>query len=276
MVTVPSTASPYFGDRFRSGQRGGIDRTVNAIYKVNVIHETPSETSAARPASPRARRRARRRDEIVAKALELLGEEGLEGLTMARLATELDLTPGALYRYFSGKDALVVEMQAVCIDRMVQRFEAEPRTHVDDPVEGALAELIRTAVFYARLPDEDPSTYRLISLTLATPDPVVTDEAASRVREPLERAFSMIARRMAGAVEVGALTAGDPVGRSVLLWSAVQGVVQTGKLDRLAPGLFTPLPRVTQLVETLLCGWGAPASPLARALATLASQETTP
>lgn len=212
----------------------------------------------------------------MAKALEVLAEEGLDGLTMARLATELDLTPGALYRYFTGKDALVVEMQAVCIDRMVARFEAEPRRQVDDPVQGALAELIRTAAFYAGLPEEDPSTYRLISLTLANPDPVVTDEAASRVRAPLERAFSMIARRVSDAVEVGALDPGDPVGRSVLLWSAVQGVVQTGKLDRLAPGLFTPLPRVIQLVDALLRGWGAPASPLARALATVPNPSITP
>lgn len=261
-----------------NGAARSLAQNVNNVYKVNVIHETasPAHPAPARPPTPRARRRARRRDAIVTKALELLSDEGLQGLTMARLATELDLTPGALYRYFDGKDALVVEMQAVCIDRMLARFDAGPRSTVEDAAEAAIAELLRVAWFYARLPEEDPSTYRLISLTLVDPEPVVTDDAAARVREPLERAFLVVADRVSAAVEAGALTAGDAVGRSVILWSAVQGVVQTSKLDRLAPGFFSPLLRVTQLVEALLRGWGAPADPLARAIASRPTPEDSP
>jgi len=242
-----------------------LDQVVNDVYKVNVIHEPA--TARATPLSPRARRRERRRDEIVNAALALLGEEGLDGLTMARLAAELDLTPGALYRYFSGKDALVVEMQAVCLDVMMTRFEATTPSPPSNPIVAALAEILRVAWFYAELPREDPSAYRLISLTLANPDPVVADEAAVRVREPLERALTMVADRLVSAADVGALSAGDAISRSVLLWASVQGVVQTGKLDRLAPGFFAPILRVTQLLEALLLGWGAPAVHLTRALA---------
>ena len=58
-----------------------------------------------------ARKRAARQREIVRRGLAIAAAEGVEALTIARLAGELDYTPGALYRYFASKDALVAEVQ---------------------------------------------------------------------------------------------------------------------------------------------------------------------
>jgi AcrR family transcriptional regulator len=44
------------------------------------------------------------RARIVKAALKIIGSEGFEALSMRTLADAVELTPGALYRYFASKD----------------------------------------------------------------------------------------------------------------------------------------------------------------------------
>jgi len=57
-----------------------------------------------------------RRDEVLDAALELLDEVGLDALTVRRLAAKLGVQPGALYRHYPSKAAL--------LDSMVDRIAA--------------------------------------------------------------------------------------------------------------------------------------------------------
>lgn len=47
------------------------------------------------------------RARIVAAALKIVGSEGFEALSMRSLADAVELTPGALYRYFANKDQVI-------------------------------------------------------------------------------------------------------------------------------------------------------------------------
>ncbi len=53
-----------------------------------------------------------RRDEVLAAALELLDEVGLDALTTRKLAEKLGVQPGALYRHFDSKRSLLNAMVA--------------------------------------------------------------------------------------------------------------------------------------------------------------------
>jgi TetR/AcrR family tetracycline transcriptional repressor len=53
-----------------------------------------------------------RRDEVLQTALELLDEVGIDDLTVRRLADRLGVRPGALYRHFESKRALLDAMVA--------------------------------------------------------------------------------------------------------------------------------------------------------------------
>lgn len=57
-------------------------------------------------------------DAILDHALRLASEVGLEGLTIGRLATALDLSKSGLFAHFGSKDALQVEV----LDRAAARF----------------------------------------------------------------------------------------------------------------------------------------------------------
>ncbi|MEU5846695.1 TetR/AcrR family transcriptional regulator C-terminal domain-containing protein [Saccharopolyspora shandongensis] len=64
-----------------------------------------------------AKRGGLERDSVVATALDLLDEVGLDGLTVRRLATELGVKSPALYWHFRDKQEL--------LDLMSQRLQAE-------------------------------------------------------------------------------------------------------------------------------------------------------
>ncbi|MFF2039137.1 TetR/AcrR family transcriptional regulator C-terminal domain-containing protein [Kitasatospora sp. NPDC058170] len=64
------------------------------------------------------------RAQVVGTALRLLDETGLDGLTLRRIATELDVKAPALYWHFANKQALLDEMAT----EMLRRMTAGPIT----------------------------------------------------------------------------------------------------------------------------------------------------
>jgi AcrR family transcriptional regulator len=69
------------------------------------------------PAEPtRGPRRGLTRDEVALAAVEVADRDGLAGLSMQRVATEVGLTKMALYRYVANKD----ELEAIMVDAAVE------------------------------------------------------------------------------------------------------------------------------------------------------------
>jgi AcrR family transcriptional regulator len=66
---------------------------------------------------------AERRTEILDATLELLGQYGLEGTTVSRIASAVGLTPGALYRHFESRAALIDEANKVAGERALRWVE---------------------------------------------------------------------------------------------------------------------------------------------------------
>jgi len=54
-----------------------------------------------------------RKTEIMTKALEIITEEGIQGLTIKKLAAGVEVTEGALYRHFSGKKEILAAIAAM-------------------------------------------------------------------------------------------------------------------------------------------------------------------
>jgi AcrR family transcriptional regulator len=58
--------------------------------------------------APDKKRAPLSRERILKAALRIADEEGLEALSMRRLAADLDATPMALYNHVPNKDALLL------------------------------------------------------------------------------------------------------------------------------------------------------------------------
>lgn len=237
-------------------------RNVNVVYKVNMIHETPG----AHP-STRQRRRAERVDSILESAESLLVAEGIEGLTIQRLASKLGYSGGALYRYFESKDAILaalVSRLVARLDEVIARCESASREHAnavglaERPT--ALLALVMTAEVYRQRALARPEQFHLIGLSVGTPQVLVADEVARPMLGQVFALFLRLAALFDQAAECGALAPGVGAERALLWWSSLQGLLQLRKLTRFDAIDIDSSQRT--LTRTLLVGWGAAAADL--------------
>ncbi|WP_305789192.1 TetR/AcrR family transcriptional regulator [Symbioplanes lichenis] len=94
------------------------------------------------------------REALVSAAMHVMRTEGLERLTMRRLAAELDTGPAAIYVYVRN----VAELHGAILDELLVNLELE----IDDPWEATLVDLLCS---YTELLFDHPSLARSV-LTL--------------------------------------------------------------------------------------------------------------
>ncbi|MEE2830443.1 MAG: TetR/AcrR family transcriptional regulator [Myxococcota bacterium] len=209
------------------------------------------------------RRRAARTDELVEATLELVLEEGLAGLTVQRLASRMDWSVGALYRYFPGKDALLAETQRRVLTKLHQDIldDVAAIGMADEPLAGVLSITRR----FRRFALEEPARFHLVSAVLADPRPLVSNEYVGQVAEVLRSLLATVDQQLEGAALAGQLDVGDASKRTVLLWAGLHGLLQFAKLGRLEARLRQTTVLAETLADDLLRSWGASPEALAEA-----------
>lgn len=202
--------------------------------------------------------RLRRSNDIIDAAIALVAERGLEGLTVAGLAKRVDYTPGALYRYFPSKDAILAAATARVIEELAERLAA--------CAPGA-APLVRVGALcrtWLELGRTDPHRFGLLSLALADPRRLVSEELAEAPMAATVRALAPLVGALAEAEAAGLLAPGDPQQRAVLAFASVHGLSQLRKQQTRLPALFAVDALLAPMLTTLLVGWGAPPEAAAR------------
>ncbi|TBR18938.1 TetR family transcriptional regulator [bacterium] len=208
-----------------------------------------------------ARRRTARKEEIFSVALRLAEREGREGLGVHRLAEALDLTPGALYRYFPSKNHFLAELQAHVQERVLELF-MERRADWDD---GPLDALLGAADFYLSLEKTAPRYAILLGLLIGDPRRFQEDEGIARVAPSARALLAALEGLFAQAENAGVLASGDRREKTLAYWAALHGATHLMKLEKVEPGLRDNRYYGLRLARTLLAGWGAPRAALARA-----------
>ncbi len=225
----------------------------------------------ARPPRMREKRREATIERIVETALHLLETEGYESLTIQRLAKELGYAVGALYRYFRSKDALLVallhrvmegigEDMQTALALVQQRIDEERASEAREPgltSDEGLLRLLVCAHAYVDVARLRPSEFGLISTLIGDPREFLATEAAAPLVPMLIRLQLTLASVLEEAVRAGALAPGESRERAVILWSAVQGVIQLRKLGRFGVAGVELERLVPIALDTLLLGWGA-------------------
>jgi AcrR family transcriptional regulator len=164
------------------------------------------------------------RSRIAQVAQELFASEGIEGISMRKLAQRAGVTATAIYRHFRDKDeildALISDGLAVLSDYLAPALKAK------DPERG-LRELIDA---YLRFAIEQPKYFDLAFLV---PSP------NTRMSEELERhnraTFKLAIEQVAACMESGIFQPGDPIETAVFLWSTAHGLVTLFRTNRFGP-----------------------------------------
>ena len=206
--------------------------------------------------------------------MELVAEEGFEGFSINRLAGELDVAAGGLYRYFPSKDALIATLTGRAVEQLSEELQGLRQSWAarlpEDAAEAALCELVAGARWYGELPSRRRTLFSLVAQSMAHTGFMIGAEALEPVAVPFRALLGQLESMFAAAEQSGALPVEDALQRSLVLWSALHGGLLIGKFHRLWPertDAFAVVARQQLLVAGLLRGWGADEQLLRRALA---------
>jgi AcrR family transcriptional regulator len=202
--------------------------------------------------TPRERRHDENQRRILDTAMGMVEEGGFAALSINKLAEAVDYTPGALYRYFGSKDAL--------LSQLIERVLVEVHGHLLaaqallPPSAGPLAHIFMLAAGYRAFARREPHRFGLLATSLAQPRILFPDEADARpVMKVMWSAMRPLADALAAAARDGILVPGDAGGRTLCVFALLQGLLPLRKrastfdVDRLA----------VEGLRALLLGWGA-------------------
>jgi AcrR family transcriptional regulator len=163
----------------------------------------------------RERRRERSRQAILDAALALIESSGVDGWSMRELATQVDYSPGALYRYFDGK-ALV--LAALCTDAMTG---LQKHLAATEATGGPLTRLEELGLAYLAYAAEQPTLFRLALVELPSKrrDLVQQPDPASP--------YGLVLAAVRDAIAEGALHATQTFGAEQIaftIWATVHGM----------------------------------------------------
>lgn len=210
------------------------------------------------------RKQEARKAAILDTALRLAHEEGRPGLAIGRIAEESDYTPGALYRYFESREALMAELQdhaqrniLAALMKEIPKWMAKGSGDV-----AALYRLLAAADFYVGLKRILPREAALIGLIVGDPGEFQSRQHTQRLNESAAALFAQGQALFQNAEATGALPKGDGRERALIFWSTLHGATQIWKLDKVEPNLKEPRYYGVLAARALLAGWGAPAATL--------------
>lgn len=155
-------------------------------------------------------------DAIRKAAIDVLEREGGAALTMRRVASELGLTPNALYRYYSGRDVLVAAVADEAARRLLATINdtLDQREADDEAAAPTAPERIRMLTeVYAEFARANPALYTTLMTDMT--------EAEAALAQPLghdalwDRVLEIIAP-LTGSENAPAA--------AVTLWSLMHGM----------------------------------------------------
>lgn len=178
----------------------------------------------------------------------MIRADGVEALSLRKLAGRLDVTAPALYAHIASKHDLLAAVAERGFDELVDAMEA-----VDDP--DPVERLRAYAAAYVEAARADPELFRVLFYFAPVVDggPAI----AGVHLDAATRAFALPLATVEEAVASGALATDDPLLVALTLWSTAHGVAATLQLG-LPLDAAHERALATEAVDRLLAGWRHP------------------
>ncbi|MFP6684270.1 MAG: helix-turn-helix domain-containing protein [Polyangiaceae bacterium] len=212
-------------------------------------------------------------DDLLDAATELIAIDGFRVLSMSAVARRLGTSVSGLYRYVGGLEELVVALQKRAIEqyrdglnRAIAALDEDEATP-SDPATFALRRVVTSFGYYSEHGETHPASHRLLAAFISEPSVILSSGAARSVDATLAGVIAINAAILTAAREAGALSEGDDVQRTYLLWASLHGLGQFRKRDRILPLHLQHAALQKRLLYDMLVGFGARAELLDEVLA---------
>ncbi len=175
------------------------------------------DTGPAPADSPAERRRRKIRDAIIEAAERVFSNEGEAGLSIRRLADEVDYSPAAIYKYFRNKDELVIALKDAFFERLLAKIAGAD--NCDRPF---LDRLRNCVVVYVQTALEHPNHYAAAFLTTSQSRP---DEDYDGFRlSPSGQAYQWLRGMLEEGMRLGDLAPAPLALTTRSFWAGIHGL----------------------------------------------------
>jgi AcrR family transcriptional regulator len=157
---------------------------------------------------------------VLDAARELLAKEGVEALTVRRIATEAGGSTMNVYSRFGGKDGVVNALLIEGFERLADSITRGRTTS------SPLADIERCALRYREFALANPTHYELMFGSKKV------DHAESpELVEAAKRSLNLLAAKLERAMGAGLIRRADPTITAEVMWSACHGPVSLEMRD---------------------------------------------
>ena len=172
-------------------------------------------------AARREREKLERREAIVMAAEEVFRRRGLTDATMDEIAEAAEVSKGTLYLYFSGKDALMVEL----LDRYT-KGALEELSAAADGADSGFSQIQRISRAMATFALTHPQKFLLGTWWLMPGSTDLDMEICGAYRERVGEIFALFTHAILRGQNDGSIRRDiDPRRTAIQLWSALRGVL---------------------------------------------------
>ena len=176
------------------------------------------------------------RDDIIGVSRAIIEDEGVEQLTIRRIAETINRTQPAVYQHFSSKDAIVEAVVTDGFTALAQRLERATR--------GGKTALPAIADAYVRFGLERPRLYEVMFVG----PPAITFAARAATPVPAHTAFNIVAVAVAESgvppVQIETVTE--------VVWASLHGLTALSITKRLRPGRALQETRLEKLIAAIV------------------------
>lgn len=203
---------------------------------------------------------------ILDNARDLAVEDGLESVTITRLAERTGYTVGAFYRYWPSIEELLAALHrrtaelfydAMWSALLPARANLARVGKRHSPGVIALADVVLLLLLYRRLAGAHPKHFELIGQLVTRGWKWIDEAEQSRLNALVLPRVAEVIGVVERASRLKALAAGDAVERTVVLWIGVHASLSIGPLAERHPDLIDRDRVVISMCRTLLSGMGA-------------------
>lgn len=155
------------------------------------------------------------RQRILQAAEKILAEDGLDGLSIRRIASAVRVTPMAIYRHYRDKNALVEGLVAAGFERWEKRLARAVKAPT------AKRRLQNALTAYREFALNEPRFFSVMFLTQRPRVPKAPDSLA----ETPSPSFGMVIDSVKREIDAGNLPLVDPAELILLIWGTAHGLI---------------------------------------------------
>lgn len=215
------------------------------------------------PISRVQRRRNKKFSQMLEHAMKLIVKNGFSSLTMRTLANSLDITPGALYRYFPSKGHIIGALGNQILEtytRSLQKATASAKQSYHDasPKEKSIFILGSLAKEYFTISVRSAEKYRILQMIMTDETRYMTNpEDYSKFMNGSMELLQYVAQQYDEAVSTKAIHEGSGFERALILLTLLQGSLQLIKFGQEMPHNINPIQVFSLGLSNHLLGIGA-------------------